>query len=414
MKRIGYLHEQVCKPANIELADRKARRHKSVRWGILKHDKHRESENAKLVAKLQDLTYKTSKYSTFKIYEPKERLIFRPPYYPDRITHHAIMNITEPIWTNIFIKQTYSCIKDRGIHNVATDLKRALTEHPDETTYCLKMDVRKFYPSINHDILYTLLQKKIKDPKLLKLLKEIIESAEGVPIGNYLSQFFANLYLAYFDHWAKEELKCKFYFRYADDIVILSNDKAFLRNVLVSIKLYLKEVLKLTLKPNYQVFPVESRGIDFVGYRFYHTHILLRKSIKIRLFKLINKYKKKKITKQELRRRLQSYFGWLKFCNSKNLLHKIQLETGIRFSNWSGKHTNISRFYNKYIHVVDIINYNKCFRVNFVYNNRPYYFESKNKQLFYSLHRYSLPVNFKITPYVRTKKNRNKRRAEGD
>lgn len=189
------MHEQVCKPANIELADKKARRHKSVRWGILKHDKHRESENAKLVAKLQDLTYKTSKYSTFKIYEPKERLIFRLPYYPDRITHHAIMNITEPIWTNIFIKQTYSCIKDRGIHNVATDLKKALTEHPNETTYCLKMDVRKFYPSINHDILYTLLQKKIKDPKLLKLLKEIIESAEGVPIDNYLSVVFLFIYL---------------------------------------------------------------------------------------------------------------------------------------------------------------------------------------------------------------------------
>lgn len=252
MKRIGYLHEQVYDIENIEKADDKARKHKSVRWGILKHDKNREEENRRLSEQLRDLVYETSEYSTFKIYEPKERLIFRLPYYPDRITHHAIMNVMEPIWTKIFIKQTYSCIKDRGIHNVAYDLKKVLNMYPEQTKYCLKMDIRKFYPSIDHNILYNdILTKKIKDKKLLTLLKEIIYSADGVPIGNYLSQFFANLYLTYFDHWVKEELKCKFYFRYADDIVILSDNKDYLHNVLVSIKTYLKEVLKLKLKPNY-------------------------------------------------------------------------------------------------------------------------------------------------------------------
>lgn len=218
---------------------------------------------------------------------------------------------------------------------------------------------------------------------------------------------FANLYLAYFDHWVKEELKCKFYFRYADDIVILSSDKDFLRRVLIAIKMYLKEVLNLRLKSNYQIFPVDVRGIDFVGYRFYHTHVLLRKSIKIRLFRLVSRYQTGKIDRQELRRRMQSYFGWLKFCNSKNLLRKIQRDTGLRFSNWDGKKSNISRFYNKYIHVVDMVSYSKCFRVNFVYNNKSYYFESKSRELFYSLTRYSFPVNFKIRPYVRTKKSRN-------
>lgn len=104
---------------------------------------------------------------------------------------------------------------------------------------------------------------------------------------------------------------------------------------------------------------------------------------------------------------MQSYFGWPKFCNSKNLLRKIQRDTGLRFSNWDGKRSNISRFYNKYIHIVDIVSYSKCFRVNFVYNNKSYYFESKSRNLFYSLTRYSFPVNFKIRPYVRTKKNRN-------
>lgn len=352
MKRIGYLHEQVYDIENIEKADDKARKNKSIRWGIVKHDRNRQNE--RLSEQLRDL-----------VYEPKERLIFRLPYYPDRITHHAIMNVMEPIWTKIFIKQTYSCIKNRGIHNVTHDLKTALIEHPEETIYCLKMDVRKFYPSVNHDILCDIIKKKIKDKYLLTLLIGIIYSADGVPIGNYLSQFFANLYLAYFDHWVKEELKCKFYFRYADDIVILSSDKNFLRNVLMAIKMYLKEVLNLRLKSNYQIFPVDDRGVDFVGYRFYHTHVL-RKSIKIRLFKLIRRYQSGKIDKQELRRRMQSYFGWLKFCNSKNLLRKIQRDTGLRFSNWDGKKSNISRFYNKYIHIVDIVSYSKCFRVNFV------------------------------------------------
>lgn len=255
MKRIGYLHEQVYDIENIEIADDKARKNKSIRWGIVKHDRNRQNENERL---LRDL-----------VYEPKERLIFRLPYYPDRITHHAIMNVMEPIWTKIFIKQTYSCIKNRGIHNVAHDLKTALIEHPEETTYCLKMDVRKFYPSVNHDILCDIIKKKIKDKYLLTLLIGIIYSADGVPIGNYLSQFFANLYLAYFDHWVKEELKCKFYFRYADDIVILSSDKNFLRNVLIAIKMYLKEVLNLRLKSNYQIFPVDDRGVGSIIPMYY-------------------------------------------------------------------------------------------------------------------------------------------------
>lgn len=240
MKRIGYLHEQVYDIENIEIADDKVRKNKSIRWGIVKHDRNRQNENERLSEQLRDLVYETSEYSTFKVYEPKERLIFRLPYYPDR-----------------------------SIHNVAHDLKTALIEHPEETTYCLKMDVRKFYPSVNHDILCDIIKKKIKDKYLLTLLIGIIYSADGVPIGNYLSQFFANLYLAYFDHWVKEELKCKFYFRYADDIVILSSDKNFLRNVLIAIKMYLKEVLNLRLKSNYQIFPVDDRGVGSIIPMYY-------------------------------------------------------------------------------------------------------------------------------------------------
>lgn len=113
------------------------------------------------------------------------------------------------------------------------------------------MDIRKFYPSVDPDILKAIIRKKIKDDDLLWLLDEIIDSADGVPIGNYLSQFFANLYMAYFDHWVKEELKAKYYYRYADDIVLLSNSKEQLRSWLLAIKVYLTSMLKLKLKDNY-------------------------------------------------------------------------------------------------------------------------------------------------------------------
>ena len=323
---------------------------------------------------------------------------------------YEVIEITEKIIEEIKLEMD-SKVSESIYINLIDHIQSTLDRYKDgiRLPNPLIMDIKKFYPSITHDILYEMLQRKIKDKKLLKLLKERIYSAKGVPIGNYLSQFFANLYLTYFDHWVKEELKCKYYFRYADDIVILGNDKNYLRNVLVSIKLYLKQVLNLELKPNYQIFPVESRGIDFVGYKFYHTHVLLRKSIKMRMFRLINLYKQNKIDKDELNRRMRSYFGWMKFCNSKNLLRKVEELTGLKFSNWNGKEVNISKFYNKYIHIVEVVDYDNHFRVHFMYNNKPYYFKSKNRRLHYSLLRYKFPINFKITPYVRAEQNTNGR-----
>lgn len=268
----------------------------------------------KISESLLNGTYHTSRYETFKIYEPKERIIYRLPYYPDRIVHHAIMNVMEPIWVSQFIPTTYSCIKGRGIHKCLKDLKRDLRKFPKETEYCLKLDIVKFYPSIDHAILKRIIRKKIKDQILLKVLDEIIDSAEGVPIGNYLSQFFANLYLSDFDRWCKEEIHCRFYYRYADDIVILASDKVFLHKVLNEIILYLDKYLKLKIKPNYQIFPIKRRGIDFVGYKFYHTFTFLRKTIKLNIYRHILK---QSIIK--LYRSLSSYNGWLKYCCSAYL-----------------------------------------------------------------------------------------------
>src|SRR5690606_24192648 len=168
------------------------------------HDRNREANIQALHEMLRHRAYKTSAYDTFTVFETKEREVYRLPYFPDRITHHAIMNVLEPIFVSVFTADTYSCIKGKGIHAASYAVKRALKD-VQGTQYCLKLDIKKFYPSIDHWTLKTLLMRKFKDKNLLWLLFEIIDSAPGVPIGNYLSQYFANFYLAYFDHWLKEE-----------------------------------------------------------------------------------------------------------------------------------------------------------------------------------------------------------------
>jgi RNA-directed DNA polymerase len=316
MKRIGNLYELIISMDNLRKADELARKGKKKSYGVRVHDKNRDDNILKLHESLKNKTFKTSDYHIFKIFEPKEREIYRLPYFPDRIVHHAVMNVLEPIWMSIFTDDTYSCIKGKGIHAAVKKLKRDLKD-TDGTRYCLKLDIKKFYPSIDHDILKTIVRRKIKDNDLLWLLDEIIDSAPGVPIGNYLSQYFANLYLAYFDHYIKEDLRVKYYYRYADDIVILSNNKEDLHYLLNTIKNYFNDHLNIEVKRNYQVFPIDARGIDFLGYRFYHTHTLLRKSIKKRFARAVSR------KKGDLRQVHAAYWGWAKHCNSTNLLKKL-------------------------------------------------------------------------------------------
>lgn len=301
----------------------------------------------------------------------------------------------ESIWKKVFIKNTYSSIRGRGIHKCVKDLYKDLHNNVEETQYCLKLDIRKFYPSIDHEILYSIIQKKIKDKWLLTLLKGIIDSAEGVQIGNYLSQFFANLYLTYFDHWIKEEVKCKYYYRYADDIVILDSDKSRLRNILIAIKFYFHNILKLQLKPNYQVFPIEKRGIDFVGYIFRHKYILLRKSIKTNMLRLVNLYLNKKISKSTFESRMTSYRGWLKFCNSKHISSIIEKTTNYRISTWNGKLELLTQLNNKQFYIVEILCRNKYFEIHSIRNRVPLVIKSKNKRLYSTLNKLHLPYSFK-------------------
>ena len=340
MKRKGNLFDQIISLENLNLADSKARKGKASSYGVRLHDRNREENIRTLHEQLKAGTYKTSEYSTFKIYEPKEREIYRLPYYPDRIVHHAIMNVLEPIWVSIFTADTYSCIKGRGIQAAADKVRHVLDTDKDYCRYCLKLDIRKFYPTIDHAVLKQILRRKLKDTRLLKLLDEIIDSVNfgdtergvGIPIGNYLSQFFANLVLAYFDHWAKEVKRVKYYFRYADDIVVLHSDKKYLHSLLAEIEAYLSEFLRLEVKENKQVFPVardrrdkNGRGIDFLGYVFYHNETRLRKRIKQNLCRKVAKLRKRKtpISEADFKQAVAAWWGWDKHSDSSYFIDKL-------------------------------------------------------------------------------------------
>ncbi len=314
MKRINNIYQNICSIDNLRAADKKARKNKGGQYGIQVYDRNPETNLLLLNESLINKTFQTSQYTTFTVLEPKERIVFRLPYYPDRIVHHAIMIHLERMFVSTLTTDTYSCIKGKGIHVALNAVKAALKDELG-TKYCLKIDIKKFYPSVDHMILKSLIRKKIKDIDLLWLLDGIIDSAPGLPIGNYLSQYLANFYLAYFDHWLKEVKKVKYYFRYADDIVILSEHKQYLHQMLSEMRAYLITELKLSIKDNYQVFPVEARGIDFLGYVIRHRYVRMRKSIKQRFAQAIYKGSSNSS--------IASYKGWAKHANTKHLLKKL-------------------------------------------------------------------------------------------
>ncbi len=317
MKRIGYLFDKVCDLDNLRMAEANAGTGKGSRQEVAQFRANLEQNLAELRAELVNKTYHTSEYTCFIKHEPKERVIFKLPYR-DRVVQWAIMQVLVSIWTPIFTSDTYACIKGRGVHSLLVQLRKDLRNDPEGTKYCYKIDIRKFYPSITHSILKQVVRERIKDPDLLWLLDDIIDSADGVPIGNYISQYFANLYLAELDHIAKEQWGVKYYYRYADDIVILSDSKEFLHGIHTKMVQYLAEHRRLELKPNYQIFPVEARGIDYVGYVVRHNYCLARKRNKKALCKIVAKLRHKGLTGEEIRLRVASRLGFIVHADSKH------------------------------------------------------------------------------------------------
>ena len=332
MKRYGNLYGCVCSYENLVKAAENARKGKARQKTVQIFFENFEENIQKLREELLTHTFKTSEYSVFTIFEPKERVIYRLPFR-DRVVHWAVMLIVEPIWIKTFTRDTYSCIKNRGIHSLQKKLCSDLSDDPDGTKYCLKIDVKKFYPTIDHDILKSVIRRKIKDPELLSLLDEVIGSVpdgSGVPIGNYLSQFFANLYLSELDHLIKEECRVRYYYRFADDIVILGSDKEELRGILVFINHYLLSERNQRIKSNYQIFPVESRGIDFVGYVTRHEYVLARKKNKKALCRKVAQYRKQGLSEEQIRLKTASRVGFMIHADTKHLLTTLNLTVGMK------------------------------------------------------------------------------------
>ena len=229
MKRYNNLFSQITDYENLQLAHKNAQKGKKHYPEVVKVNAREEEYLIDLQKQLQNKTFVNSEYKTFvKEGLKKERIIYKLPYYPDRIVHHAIMNICEGFWQRSLIRDTYAALKGRGIHDGVERMKDFLQDR-ENTLYCLKFDIKKFYPSIDNDILfYEILPKKIKCKDTLWLLGQIVYSTVGLPIGNYLSQIWGNLYLNPFDWFIKQTKHIKYYARYCDDLVVLHNSKQFL------------------------------------------------------------------------------------------------------------------------------------------------------------------------------------------
>jgi RNA-directed DNA polymerase len=332
VKRYANLWPKIVDLNNLKQAHGRARLGKKWQRAVRNVDDNLDRKAAELRELLNSGEYQTGDYSTRTIVERgKERVIHRLPYWPDRVVQHAAVQVLAPIWQASMIRHTYASIPGRGIHDAAGTVRHQLRTDQAGTQYCLRMDIRKFYPSIPHKQMKELLRWRIKDPKVLHLLDGIVESISvtapgiGIPIGNYLSQWFANIYLMPIDWQIKQELKVKYYHRYCDDLILLHCDKDFLHEVRDALTRELKERWALDVKGNWQAFPVAARGVDFVGYRMFHEKTLLRKSTKTRMGARLS-IERSQRTPGQLHRALRSapsYDGWTRFGSTYNLRTKL-------------------------------------------------------------------------------------------
>ncbi|WP_286821283.1 RNA-directed DNA polymerase [Mitsuokella sp. UBA4253] len=317
MKRYGNLYDKITDMDNLRVAFYKAAQGKHYQDKVKIVEENCDEYLMRLKEMLENGTYHTSQYATKQIYEPKERTIYILPFYPDRIAHHAIMNVLAPIMDSFMIYDSYACRKEKGQH---AGSKRCM-QMVRRNLYCLKCDISKFYPSIDHDVLKSILEHKFKDKRLIALLNEIIDSTNtqtNVPIGNYLSQWFGNLYLNELDTKVKYELCVKDYIRYCDDFCFFSLDKEELRRIRAWLPKYLQDTLKLKLS-KCELFPV-SHGVDFLGYRHFPRYILVRKrtakGIKKHLKETMYLLKHGRISKDQALAKIASAKGWIKHANS--------------------------------------------------------------------------------------------------
>ena len=317
MKRLGNVWDEFVSYENLYKAYRKARTNKGHRQSVLNFEQDIEGNLKRLQQELTDGTWHSSDYRFFEINEyGKTRLIASLPFYPDRIVHWAIMNVTHRRFEKHLIRQTFACIPGRGTHDALRYTKRYVND--EKAQFCLKTDITKCFPSINKFYLMEKIEKIIKDARILDVFSRIIYEypLPGVPIGNYTSQFFANLYLSGIDHAFKERFHCRFYLRYMDDIVILGWKKGWMHRIFSKLRTF-SQNLCLFIKDNWQIFPIQARGLDFVGYISRRSFSLIRRKTKDRM-----KRKSKHLSSMDDphdRGVAASYHGMLIHCNAFRL-----------------------------------------------------------------------------------------------
>lgn len=295
-------------------------------------------------------TYRVGKYRAFYVREPKLRLVMALQYR-DRIVQWAIYRYLNPFYDKTFIYDSYACRKNKGSHRAADRLQYWLRQISRKAGkwYYLKLDISKYFYRVNHSVLINILERRIKDERLMNLLKVIINSEDcnfglpagyapeqcsaemwrsdvGMPIGNLTSQLFANIYLNELDQYCKHTLKLHYYIRYMDDIIILYDNKRELQKIKEDIRGFLKDKLCLDLNKKTVVRPV-SLPVDFVGYKISPTHRKLKKQTAFRIMRNFKKICRKKengeMSKAEFDRVVASYNGILEHCNSYGLRNKL-------------------------------------------------------------------------------------------
>ena len=330
-KTIRNKYEKALSYETLMKAHMQSRKGKGYRKEIILFNLKQEEYIMWLYEQLKLCKYKHGGYITFYITEPKLRKIEKTKYI-DRIVHRWYVNsFIDPYFVPQFINTSYACLKGKGMHKACLDVQKAMKHCKNiwGEYYILKMDIKKYFENIHKDILYEILQRKIKDKKILWLTKEIIYSNNGktgLPIGNYTSQMYANIYLNELDQYVKHNLKCKYFFRYMDDGIILLKTKEKAKEILEAIQKFLKEKLKLELNQKTQIFK-NKQGVNFCGYKINEYRLKIRDKGKRRLKKKIKSLKEKvakgEITSKEAKLYLAGHLGYIKIANVKNLKEKL-------------------------------------------------------------------------------------------
>jgi retron-type reverse transcriptase len=343
MKRAGNLYSQIYDFGNLLKASAESAKGKRFRPDVVKFNYHLEKELFALQDELKSRQYQPGTYHSFYITDPKKRLISAAPYR-DRLVHHALCQVVEPIFEKSFIFSSYANRKAKGSHKA---LDRC-TDYCRRYKYVLKCDIEKYFPSVDHEILFGLIERKIKCPETLWLIRAIInnsneqeericyfpgdnlftpiERRHGIPIGNLTSQYFANIYLNGFDHYVKEELKCKAYIRYVDDFLVFSDDKAFLNLLRPALQKFLNN-LRLRMHPNKCQISAVKNGVSFLGWQVFPGHRRLKRATGLRIQKKSNSlflaFLHNQINEKSVKSSVASWKGHLKHGSTKGLQGRL-------------------------------------------------------------------------------------------